>query len=270
MRLYDPETETVPRFMFDTTTYTYLGVDGERVPVDTVVGIIESSVKKIKENAFLNCRKMRKCVMHDKVHTIEMNAFQWCTSLEAIFLPPSLKSIGWRAFQYCFNMRILALPNNIDIRNIGGWIVVGDETFFDITQIQRYQMPEGTITLSPDAIQVHRAIIDFYRNDVPPLHKTCLNIYVSAQNIRDSIFTYGTAVTSIIDHDGMTPLHILAMNPHADSVAIMVCFEADINSVFIEDSRGNTPLDYMKEYNFGGYTAVITSLCIHREVSIQN
>ncbi len=63
----------------------------------------------------------------------------------------------------------------------------------------------------------------------------------------------------------MTPLHILAMNPHANSGAIMACFQADMNVMFVNDRRENTPFDYLEEYNLDGYSALITSLYIHRE-----
>jgi len=37
------------------------------------------------------------------------------------------------------------------------------------------------------------------------------------------LFIHEPVIASIIDHDGMNPLHILAMNPHADSRTIMTC-----------------------------------------------
>ncbi len=63
---------------------------GERAPYDTIVVIIDPSVKTIKQLAFWECEKMRKYIMHGRVHTIECCSFFSCTSLEAIFLPSSL------------------------------------------------------------------------------------------------------------------------------------------------------------------------------------
>ncbi len=251
LRTYDPETETVPRF--DTTTYTYMGVDGERAPYNTIVAIIDQSVHTIKKNAFQSCTNMRKCIMHDQVHTIEQTAFECCTSLEALFLPSSLRKIGQSAFYDCSSLRILPLPQDMDPRNIGCLTFFHCETFFRTTQIQSHPR--------------YASIVDFYGNRIPPLHKACLQINVSTQTIHDCILTHGPIVASIIDHDGMTPLHILAMNPHADSGTIIACFEAEMSCAFLGDSRGNTPLEYLKEYNLEGYTTMITSLCIHRESS---
>ena len=60
----------------------------------------------------------------------------------------------------------------------------------------------------------------------------------------------------------MTPLHILAMNPYADSGAILACFGANMNAVFVGDSRGNTPLDYLRVYHdIEDHTLVVASLC---------
>jgi len=58
LRVYDPETETVPRF--DTTTYTYMGINDEIAPANTIVAIIDQSVNTIKKNAFFGCSKMKK------------------------------------------------------------------------------------------------------------------------------------------------------------------------------------------------------------------
>ncbi len=259
MRVYDPKTEVVPRF--DTTTYIYLGVDGERAPLDTIVGIIDPNVKMIKESAFCRCKMMRKCIMHGQVHTIQQFAFNHCASLEALFLSSSLKKIGVGAFLKCENIRILPLPTGIDFRDIEKEILWSCDTFFSTTQIQNYQYDRH------DNGQVHKAIIDFYCNNIPSLHKLCLGIDVSTENIHECILQFGSSVASIVDHDGMIPLHILAMNPHADSGAIMACFGVDMSAAFVGDSRGETPLDYLKEYNFDGYTTVVTSLCMHREAA---
>ncbi len=43
MRVFDPEIEVLPDF--NSKTYVYLGVDGDYAPDDTIVGIIDPSVK---------------------------------------------------------------------------------------------------------------------------------------------------------------------------------------------------------------------------------
>ncbi len=264
MRAYDPQLEEVPRF--DTTTYTYMGQLDEYAPLDTIVGIIDPSVNVIKDHAFWECTKMRKCIIHNQVHTIEMGAFHSCKSLEALFLPSSLKRIGLWAFNNCSNIRILPLPSDMSISNVDGVIFGGDNIFFDITGLESYY----TQFVRNNRDQVNRSIIGFYRFCVPPLHKSCLNVNVSVQSIQGCILDHGTDAASIIDHDGMTPLHILAMNPHADSGTIVACLETDKRSAFVGDSRGNTPLDYLlKEDNFEGFTAVVMSLCVHREVHLR-
>ncbi len=62
-----------------------------------------------------------------------------------------------------------------------------------------------------------------------------------------------TSINDIRDHNGMTPLHILALNPYADSGSLVACFEANMNAVFEDDNINNTPLDYLRKYNVEGF-----------------
>ncbi len=256
MRLYDPEKEVVPRF--DTTTYTYLGLDGERVPYNTVICIIDPSVEIIKGRTFEDCTMLHQCIMHDKVHTIECAAFMDCHSLEALFLPSCLKCIGGEAFCRCKNIRILPLPP-YENRKIDLSFITGCETLSCITKIQN-RVPSNPIL----------DVINFYSYNIHPLHKECLKIHVSVQAIQDCLHEHGNAVAAVRDHDGMTPLHILAMNPHATVGVMLSCFKANMDAVFVGDSRGLTPMYYLKEYNHEGYTFMVMSLCIHLVVSIQS
>ncbi len=263
MRVYDPAIETVPRF--DTTFYRYMGQDGERVPYDTTHVEIYSPVKTIKMYALFLCDKLKWCKMHDGVEKIEIEAFQKCTSLEALFLPSSVKDIDYRAFYLCKNLRILSLPPNINVHRIGEEILYDCDTFFRTTQIQQYIV--GSYGPINNDHQVHHAVMNFYRNQ-PPLHKVCLDTNISTQTIEACIQTSGRQAVHITDHDGMTPLHILAINPHADVSAIYACFEMNMTAVFETDSRGNTPLDYLKEYNVEGFICLLQALSLHRSSSI--
>ncbi len=66
----------------------------------------------------------------------------------------------------------------------------------------------------------------------------------------------------------MTPMHILALNPHATSGAILTLFHANMGAVF-EPYAGygmsdKTPLDCLMEFNTEAYLGVIAALCIHQ------
>ncbi len=320
-RAYDPATEIVPSF--NTTTYTYLGLDDEMAPLDTTIVFIHPSVEIIKIYAFCRRTKIQKCIMHDGVHTIdqyafshcesmqivkmsrsmkqiEANAFEHCNALEALFIPPTIERIDEYAFSSCSNIRILPIVSDIDdltsqleqkvvssdrtvyetcrilahlrkidIDKLGTRILNECHTFFRVTGIEQYEYDDdlgnneffsNEVQASMNNNQVHHAIIEFYRG-LSPLHKTCLDTNVTTQKICDCISKSGPAAIFARDHDGMVPLHILAMNPHADTGAIFACADANMMVCLIGDNRHNTPLDYLRVFNFEALTAMVTSLC---------
>ncbi len=94
-------------------------------------------------------------------------------------------------------------------------------------------------------------------------------------------------------HSKMTPMHILALNPHADTGAILELFHANMGEVFEpytymyrysgegddcydnERSRstrtcstltrsGKTVLDFLEEYNSVAYLSIMVALCVHK------
>ncbi len=285
-RVYDTETETVPDFT--STIYTYMGIENERAPSQTTVLFIHPSVDTIKACAFHNCNHIHKCIMHDGVHTIERsaffgcsvmtnirlsknlkrigyNAFNDCTSLEAVFLPSTIEEINHSAFYWCENLRIVPLPSNMDIANIKSNVFDYCFTFFDTTKLKPYERTDVEYRHEWDNNydEVHQAMIDFYRN-CSPLHKVCLDTNVTAKAIQECINMHGTTVASIVDHDGMTPLHILAMNPHASITSLEACFDANMNAAITNDSRDKLPLEYLIEYdNLEGHVLLVTALCLH-------
>lgn len=290
LRVYDPAIETVPDF--DSTIYTYMGMDGEMAPNETTILLIDPSVKVIKNSSFYGCKRIKKCIMQDCVHTIEESAFAFCeamkvirlsrtlkqikkdafngcNSLDVIFLPSSLEDIEYGAFFNCMNIRILPLPFSIGIQQMRNRIIDRRSSFFHITQIQPYihRRRIGRRIGRYNHIEVHQSIVNFYHH-LPPLYKACLDTNVTAQTLSRCIDTHGTHTASTIDHDGMTPLHILALNPHANTGSMMACFNANKIAALIMDNRGRTALDYLIEYdNLDDHTLLVVALCIHREMT---
>mmetsp|Transcript_6719 Transcript_6719/g.7711 ORF Transcript_6719/g.7711 Transcript_6719/m.7711 type:complete len:250 (-) Transcript_6719:66-815(-) len=219
-------------------------------------------------------------MMHENVEIIEACAFRGCHSLDAVFLPSSIKEIGDWAFSGCTNLRILSIPKIINIDQIGYRIINKCDTFFRIIRLPPYVLDRFIVSNND---QVNQAIIDFNRN-LPPLHKVCLNTNVTADSIRQCIEDHGIAAAYNTDYgDGMTPMHILALNPHADTGAILTLFHANMGVVFETYSEGEddihgedeneehsaiggkTLLDCLCEYDVDSYLSVIAALCRHRE-----
>ncbi len=62
----------------------------------------------------------------------------------------------------------------------------------------------------------------------------------------------------------MFAFHILAMNPHTAEASMEKALDgADTNAVFVQDSRYNTTLDHLPEYNFDGYFSLVRVMCIY-------
>ncbi len=270
LRVYDPAREIVPSF--NSKTYNYHGLKNERAPRDTVKGFVDESATVIEDYAFADCEDMEVCEMHDNIEEIGMeafsrcrslkriklsrnlkrigeNAFLKCESLQAVFVPPSVEEIEFCAFAECGNMRVLSLPPNMTTEQIRYWAFI-----------------------KCDPIEMHDNIIYSLIRNHPPLHRTCLNTNVTAQAINECIEVHGTDIAHIRDRNGMKPLHILAMNPHADSSTLFACFKVNMNAVFENDNddrKKSTPLDYLLDYNVDGHLYLIRELCLHREAHMK-
>ncbi len=264
VRIFDPNNELVPDF--DSKKYTYLGIDGECVPAQTIVGIIDTSVTIIKRSAFAGCIMMRRCIFHDKVEIIEKEAFYGCVALDALFLPSSsIKNIEDRAFAVCCNMKILPIPQDEDNEEvqISDRVLHWYHAFFRPANIES---GDETNLLSDSNDRVNRAIASLY-HDLPPLYRKCLEINVSTQGIHECIDLHGipSVAPNTEDYGGMTPLHILALNPHASPGSILTCVEPRMSDVFVKDSWGMTPLDYLIDCNLDFHSMLVTALCTSRE-----
>ncbi len=60
---------------------------------------------------------------------------------------------------------------------------------------------------------------------------------------------------------GMTPLHLLSMNPYAPADAIASLLNFNMEAIFSVDNQQKTPLDCRREYNVGGLVGMIMGLC---------
>ena len=63
---------------------------------------------------------------------------------------------------------------------------------------------------------------------------------------------------------GMTPLHMLTMNPHAPAVTITALLNTNMEVAFSLDNRQKTPLDCARDSNVGGLIRMIAGLCNQR------
>ncbi len=110
--------------------------------------------------------------------------------------------------------------------------------------------------------QAYQEIVNFYR-DLDPLYKACLDTNTSVQSINECIVTYGIQAAYNTYCDGMTLLHILALNPHATKGCLLTYFQANMSAAFKRDAMGMTPLDYcLLDDGLDRYTAFMTHLIL--------
>ncbi len=287
-RIYDPSVESVPEFT--SKSYTYHGLDDEYAPSNVEEIIIDPSVEVIKEEAFMNCRRMKRCFMHDNVVSIEGSAFDNCLSLMSIrlskglrfigngafwscpfrglFIPPNVEYIDTWAFYDCDEMKILVLPPNITIQCFGHDLFQGCVDLLNDLKIQ-YQYDSNDeyrrITINDDQINYWVK----HRYDRSPLIRLCADPDVTAKTIRNFVEECGTTAFYLTDDRNhyVTPLHILThINAcYVADDAIIACYDANPEVLFSPDATGLTPLDYLWEHSkVNVIMHLMQDLCINR------
>ncbi len=128
---------------------------------------------------------------------------------------------------------------------------------------------------------VFQSIIDFY-NDMSPLNRACHDSLVSPKSIHDCTFARIQATIARIQaatasltgkniYNGMMPLHILTMNPHATPETILACLNLSISAAITKDNSDMMPIDYLWKYgNVDSIIVVMQALCLHRDAHSEN
>ena len=264
--------------------------EDENIPKDVTHIIIDDSVDTIKERAFEYCWLLVSIVMGDSVNTIGKrdfhhchslrfirlsktlrcigeNAFTLCHSLKAVCLPSMIKRIENYAFMHCQSLSLLILPNNLDgYAHLGRGLI----STTPLSQIAasvgvRYNIRRDRRWTGESNHQVNDWLIQ-HMNDFP-LHTLCYDSSVTTANVNTFINHVDNSFTSVLQVDkihGMSPLHLLSMNPYAPVDAIASLLNFNTEAVFSLDNQQKTPLDYGREYNVGGLVGMITGLCNQR------
>ena len=97
----------------------FSGCDIEKV-------FIPNMVRKLGEDAFNSCEKLREVVFEpgSQLETIGDNCFNDC-GLEKVLVPRSVRSIGDDAFRECRNLKSLAFEDGSQLAHVGKNIVSG-------------------------------------------------------------------------------------------------------------------------------------------------
>jgi hypothetical protein len=275
--------------------YIYHGFDDETVPDDVTHVIVDESVTTIKKEVFLMCSQLVSVIMGDNVKRIEMYAFEGCTalrfvrlsrtlecigmgafsfchSLEAVFLPSTVNKIEERAFYDCRSLRLLILPHDIGLSKVGDDIIYATGRILQIaaTAGVEYEWNDPRDRSDESDRRVNEWL--FHHMDEWPFHKLCYDSYVTNKQISDYLNENGNDAALAIDpHNGMTPLHMLSMNPHAPADTILTLLKANINAASVRDQEGETPLYYALHCNPRAFVRMYSFLREHTiEIEIQS
>ena len=162
-------------------------------------------------------------------------------------------------------MILLILPHDIDI-DLGK---VGD-VIITSTDIQQIARTAGVEYEMNNVRESNRRVNEWliHHMDESPFHKLCYDTSVTSKQINDYLIEHDNDSALQTDGNyGMTPLHMLAMNPHAPADSISTLLNSNQEAVFSLDNEEKTPLDYARDYNVGGLVGMITGLCNQRNSS---
>jgi len=88
--------------------------------------------------------------------------------------------------------------------------------------------------------------------DDAPFHKLCYDSSIATKEINAYLHDNGNGSALQIDANyGLTPLHMLTMNPNALAESIASLFNSNMQAVFYLDNQEQTPLDYARKKYWG-------------------
>ena len=102
-----------------------------------------------------------------------------------------------------------------------------------------------------------------------PFHKLCYHSSITTKHLNEYLNEHGNDSVFQIDAiRGMSPLHMLTMNPHAPAESFAALLDSNMEAVYSAlDNQDNTPLYFARDNNVGGFVGMITGLCNHRHIS---
>lgn len=108
------------------------------------------SLKKIEEEAFLQCVDLTDIQFGNGLEYIGKSAFASCRGLEEIVFPDSLRIIGEQAFMNCPELKNVVLNE--------GLLVIAPSAFYICKELNEFVLPESLRVLGDEALQYARKI----------------------------------------------------------------------------------------------------------------
>ena len=126
-------------------TYSVGRCDGSNT-----VAIIPSTynglpVTSISDNAFYQCRSLRRVVIEDGVTSIGNCAFVGCYSITSIVIPSSVTSIGDGVFWSCISLTSVVIEDGVTS--------IGEDAFADCTALRSIVIPSSVTSIGDGAFK---------------------------------------------------------------------------------------------------------------------
>ena len=232
LRAYRRSTEIIPDFT--STVYTYHGLRRECVPKDVTKVIFAPSVTTIQHFAFNGCDSLVRITIPDHVTRIEGFAFFGCDSLKSIRLSVNLVHIGDAAFRYCSSLEGVFLPPTVTD--------IGNGAFKNCISLRFMYVPESIDHIGEGVFIGCNRLSTTVSNN---LSKLCYSSSINPQMINECIQEHGIELTTQVDDQQMTALHILCANPFVTADCIRAYLQLAPEAANQEDSDGMTPFQYL-------------------------
>jgi len=113
------------------------------VPKNVVLVHFDSSVVRIRNKSFSNCKQLKEVVLNEGLKSIGRSAFAGCNSLQSVTLPTTLTEIGTSAFIDCNELKEVVL--NEGLRSIGS------SAFYNCRSLEIISFPSTLNTVSRNA-----------------------------------------------------------------------------------------------------------------------
>lgn len=100
-------------------------------------------VNTIEDQAFINCKKLKRVSIQTGTVTIWDEAFSGCSALEKVEIGANVKAIKARAFQNCTSLSTLKLPDTV--------FEIGQSAFANCPELKQVVMPADLQTIGTGA-----------------------------------------------------------------------------------------------------------------------
>ena len=164
----------IPLFIDGTLTNTSYSSAGKGITLQNLVKVeIGTKVRRIGNDAFQYCWKLKSVTISDSVTSIGTQAFSFCRALQNVTIGNSVTSIGNLAFAFCYDLQSVTMGDSVTI--IGNnafqscWALksvtipdsvtsIGDSAFYNCKKLQSVTIGDSVTSIGVEAFSLCSAL----------------------------------------------------------------------------------------------------------------